>query len=112
MRIIREKLAASLCVLLLCGAPLAASAKVSEAEAEKLGKELTPLAEPRGSKDGTIPEWKGAAIFNDEQKHYTFAKLQLRVLIRPPEHDADCAGRGGRQGSTITAQNYTQYADI
>jgi hypothetical protein len=35
-------------------------AAVSEAEAAKLGKELTPVgAERAGSKDGAIPEWKG-----------------------------------------------------
>lgn len=37
-----------------------AQAAVSEAEAAKLGKELTPLgAERAGNKDGSIPEWKG-----------------------------------------------------
>ncbi|WP_039748726.1 DUF1329 domain-containing protein [Solimonas variicoloris] len=115
MRIIREKLAASLCVLLLCGAPLAASAKVSEAEAEKLGKELTPLgAEPQGSKDGTIPEWKGAAIFNDEQKHYTFAKLQQLRSADPDRLNMTRTAQGEAVDKplfTITAQNYTQYAE-
>ncbi len=37
-----------------------AYAKVSPQEAEKLGKELTPLgAEKAGNKDGTIPAWTG-----------------------------------------------------
>ena len=37
-----------------------AQAAVSEAEAAKLGKELTPVgAERAGNKDGTIPEFKG-----------------------------------------------------
>jgi hypothetical protein len=37
-----------------------AGAAVTEQEAAKLGKELTPVgAERAGNKDGTIPEWKG-----------------------------------------------------
>ena len=37
-----------------------ASAAVTEQEAAKLGKELTPVgAERAGNKDGTIPEWTG-----------------------------------------------------
>jgi uncharacterized protein DUF1329 len=37
-----------------------ASAAVSDQEAAKLGKELTPVgAERAGNKDGTIPEWTG-----------------------------------------------------
>ena len=42
----------------LAFAPMAAMAAVSEAEAAKLGKELTPVgAERAGNKDGTIPAW-------------------------------------------------------
>lgn len=38
-----------------------ASAKVSEAEAARLGKDLTPLgAEVAGNKDGSIPAWTGS----------------------------------------------------
>ncbi len=38
----------------------AVSAAVTEQEAAKLGKELTPIgAERAGNKDGSIPEWKG-----------------------------------------------------
>lgn len=37
-----------------------AGAKVADAEAQKLGAELTPIgAEAAGSKDGTIPKWEG-----------------------------------------------------
>lgn len=37
-----------------------AGAAVSEAEAARLGRELTPIgAEKAGNKEGTIPEWKG-----------------------------------------------------
>lgn len=39
-----------------------ASAKVSDAEAAKLGKELTMVgAERAGNADGSIPEWQGPA---------------------------------------------------
>jgi len=49
---------AGLALLAACsGGALAA---VSEAEAAKLGKELTPVgAERAGNKDGSIPEFKG-----------------------------------------------------
>ncbi|OYU83347.1 MAG: outer membrane lipoprotein-sorting protein, partial [Burkholderiales bacterium PBB5] len=39
------------------------NAGVSEQEAAKLGKELTPVgAERAGNKDGSIPEWKGGDL--------------------------------------------------
>jgi hypothetical protein len=41
---------------MLCGASLAASPQ----EAERLGKDLTPVgAEKAGNKDGSIPAWPG-----------------------------------------------------
>ncbi len=47
-------------VLLAALASNIAYAKVSEEEAEKLGKELTPFGgEKAGNEDGTIPEWTG-----------------------------------------------------
>ena len=49
---------AAFCLLALASAPLLA--KVSAAEAEKLGRELTCMgAEKAGNKDGTIPEFSG-----------------------------------------------------
>src|SRR5438067_546025 len=36
------------------------AAKVPQAEADRLGKDLTPIgAEMAGNKDGTIPKWEG-----------------------------------------------------
>ncbi|CAM3635949.1 DUF1329 domain-containing protein [Parendozoicomonas haliclonae] len=53
----KRTLIASLAALMLCAGPV--SAKVSPAEAAKLGNELTPLgAERKGNADGSIPEWK------------------------------------------------------
>jgi hypothetical protein len=44
----------------LIAAGAAATAAVSEQEAARLGKDLTPVgAERAANKDGTIPEWKG-----------------------------------------------------
>lgn len=49
----------SAAVVLALGAPVA-MAKVSEADAAKLGAELTPLgAEKAGNADGSIPAWDG-----------------------------------------------------
>ncbi len=46
------------CFLALFSLP--SEAKVSQEEAAKLGKELTPVgAEKAGNQEGTIPEWKG-----------------------------------------------------
>ncbi|WP_068826419.1 DUF1329 domain-containing protein [Pseudomonas sp. BMS12] len=44
----------------LLGSCLSAQAKVSEAEAARLGQDLTPIgAEKAGNADGTIPAWTG-----------------------------------------------------
>jgi hypothetical protein len=44
----------------LAGLPLAAQAKVSQAEVDRLGKDLTPLGgEVAGNKDGSIPAYDG-----------------------------------------------------
>ncbi|ATE61245.1 DUF1329 domain-containing protein [Thauera sinica] len=57
-RIKHHALAACVAAGAALGANLAAA--VGEAEAARLGKELTPLgAERAGNKDGSIPEWKG-----------------------------------------------------
>lgn len=48
------------CVVALSACSAGAYATVTESEAAKLGKELTPVgAERAGNKDGSIPEWKG-----------------------------------------------------
>ncbi|RIK99357.1 MAG: DUF1329 domain-containing protein [Burkholderiales bacterium] len=53
----KTKLCAALALAFACGA---AAAAVPEAEAARLGKDLTPMgAEKAGNKDGTIPAWTG-----------------------------------------------------
>lgn len=57
MKLIKHAIASAL-VVGLCAAP--AQAKLTQAEASKLGKQLTPIgAIKAGNKDGTIPEWTG-----------------------------------------------------
>ncbi|MGE5245884.1 MAG: DUF1329 domain-containing protein, partial [Betaproteobacteria bacterium] len=44
----------------LCGLAAPAQAKLTAAEAARLGADLTPIgAEKAGNKDGTIPAWTG-----------------------------------------------------
>lgn len=53
----RTNLCAALALAFACGS---AAAAVSEAEAARLGKDLTPVgAEKAGNKEGTIPAWAG-----------------------------------------------------
>ena len=54
-----NKLLACAAGILVLGLSAPLSAKVTPEEAAKLGKELTPVgAEPKGNKEGTIPDWK------------------------------------------------------
>ena len=85
------------CVALL-GAAATASASITAAEADRLGKDLTPLgAIKAGNADGSIPDWAGGLTTplngwpNDDN-------------YRPNPHADDKAL------FTITAQNMDQYA--
>ena len=54
------KILASAVAAALLGVAAPASAKLTEAEAARLGADLTPMgAEKAGNKDGTIPAWTG-----------------------------------------------------
>ncbi|TJY60803.1 DUF1329 domain-containing protein [Sinimarinibacterium sp. CAU 1509] len=56
----KSHVARSLTLALLMLASANANARVTDAEAARLGKELTPIgAERAGNADGTIPEWTG-----------------------------------------------------
>ena len=56
------------CTLLLAVAQ-PASAKVTAAEAAKIGTTLTPIgAEKAGNKEGTIPEWNGGLVKKDSPR--------------------------------------------
>jgi hypothetical protein len=60
MKTINRILAATIAAAGLAGASLPAHAALSEAEAARLGADLTPMgAEKAGNKDGTIPAWTG-----------------------------------------------------
>jgi hypothetical protein len=103
---------------LACGAALTAafasfsvSAKVSEAEAAKLGAELTMVgAERAGNADGTIPEYEGAAFWTDKEKSYTYNEIEAMSKETQAEL---LLGRvkGEEPLFTITAANVGEHAD-
>jgi hypothetical protein len=76
-----------------------ALAKVSSADAAKLGKELTPIgAERAGNADGSIPEWTGGMT-----KAPTGYQGKGTTRIDPFADETPLF--------TITASNYSEYAD-
>jgi len=95
---IRTLLSISLCAM-LGTAVLPAAAKVSEAEAERLGgPELTPIgAERAGNADGTIPAWDGG--LTELPAGYTPGER----LVDPYPDDEPLF--------TITADNVEEHAD-
>src|SRR5262252_8754270 len=86
---------------LLALASTGACAKVTAADAERLGKDLTCMgAEKAASKDGSIPEWSG------------------KWLGKPSPVDFKGSGNaypdpyaGEKPLYVVTAQNMAQYAD-
>ncbi|WP_281646208.1 DUF1329 domain-containing protein [Parendozoicomonas sp. Alg238-R29] len=94
----KRTLIASLAALMMCAGPVAA--KVSIAEAGKLGKELTPIgAELKGNADGSIPEWKP---FTDADIPADY-KGPGKHLANPYPNDKPLF--------TITAANLDKYKD-
>ncbi len=78
------------------------SAKVSQAEADRLGKDLTCVgAEKAGNKDGTIPEYSGKWLGTPPGIDYKLHVGQHPVDPYPNDKPL----------YTITAQNMAQYAD-
>lgn len=81
------------------GLSFSSLAKVSQAEADRLGKDLMPLGGERaGNADGSIPEWTGGI------------KLDIK-LDGTERHIENYAGFGGDDKPlfTITSQNMGQY---
>ena len=79
----------------------ATQAKVSDEEAARLGKDLTPVgAEKAGNADGTIPAWTGSMTSAPEGLEYGGDGTPL------PDPYAD-----EKPLFSITAQNLDQYAD-
>ena len=88
-------------VLLASLASNVAYAKVSEEEAAKLGKELTPFGgEKAGNKDGTIPEWSGKWLGAPDTVDYKGPGT------KPPSPYAD-----EKPLFTITAENVGEYKE-
>lgn len=85
-------------IALALGASMA-HAKVSEAEAAKLGAELTPLGgEKAGNADGSIPAWDGG--LTEAPAGYTPGQFHVDPFP------------GDKVLFEITAQNYKEYADF
>ncbi len=60
MKTMNRVLATAIAAAGLLGTALPAYAKLTAAEAARLGADLTPMgAEKAGNKDGTIPAWTG-----------------------------------------------------
>jgi hypothetical protein len=83
-------------VLCLLSAAVATRAAVSETEAAKLGKELTPLgAQTAGNADGSIPSWNGGITTPP-------------AGYKPGAHHPDPFA-GDQPLYTVTAANLSQY---
>lgn len=99
-----------------------AAAGVSASEAAKLGNELTPIgAIAAGNDDGSIPEWKGRELFNDDQVNLTRSQLEewrkndpvkvRNMVYSELEKRESVIGDVISKQFTITAQNYKEHAD-
>ena len=88
----------SISLLVLAFLSGGATAKVSEEEAARLGKDLTPVgAEKAGNADGTIPEWTGGIT-------------KLPEGYKPGDHHP-LPFPEDKPLFTITAQNLDKYKD-
>ncbi|MDH3646270.1 MAG: DUF1329 domain-containing protein [Gammaproteobacteria bacterium] len=86
--------ATSLLAVIYTGSALAA---ISPADAERLGKDLTPMGAEQAGNGGEIPEWAGG--ITTPPANYS-----------PGDHHPDPFADDQRQ-FTITAANYNEYAD-
>ncbi|MCK7549591.1 DUF1329 domain-containing protein [Marinobacter koreensis] len=97
MRYNKNVLFGSLLALSVAAAP--ASAAVSQSQADRLGKDLTPFGSPKaGNKSGTIPDWDGGLTepppgYEGSGQHHINPFPDDQVLF------------------TITAANMDQYSD-
>lgn len=97
-------------LLLLSGASYAG---VSAAEADRLGKDLTPVgAEMGASADGLIPAWKGKSFYSQAQLDINRPALVAMGRNNPPAAYALLAGKlaDDKPRLTITRANMAQYA--
>ena len=98
--------------------PLAAfnaHAKVSPAEAAKLGDTLTMIgAEAGGNADGSIPAFEGRKLYTEAELSYTYAQIEKMSPQEQEKLMRDGAARHNAEEvlMEINAQNYQQYADL
>ena len=96
------RLAVSFSAAVLTALSLPAIAKVSQQEADRLGKELTPLgAERAANAKGTIPEWTGGLLEGPSN----YKGREVNDLLRDPYPN-------DKPLYTITAQNVEQYKHL
>ena len=97
----------------------AVQAKAPDAEAAKLGGELTAVgAIKAGNADGSIPEWKGGALFPQETKDFTYDYLENMRKEDPAKIEAEIKKftKGNEQWLEpvveITKANLAEHADM
>ena len=79
-----------------------ATAKVSKEEADRLGKDLTPLgAERAANADGTIPEWTGGLLEGPP----SYKGREVNDRLKDPFPD-------DKPLYTVTAQNLDKYKHL
>lgn len=91
----------------------AVHAGVSAAEADRLGKDLTPVgAEMGASADGLIPAWKGKSFYSSAQLNINRPDLIAMGRTNPMEAYKLLAGNlaDDKPRLTITRANMAQYA--
>jgi hypothetical protein len=103
--------------LLSLGMATGAHAGVSAEEADRLGKDLTPVgAIHAGNADGSIPEWTGRANFPQETIDMTREELERLRSDEPEELVAQFRGAMSDDllnvQYTITRDNMAEYADL
>lgn len=98
-------------VLMLMAA--SAQAGVSAAEADRLGKDLTPIGAERGaSADGLIPAWQGKDFYTTKQLQINRSELEALRRSNPAGAFALLSGKlaDDTPRLTITRANMGQYA--
>lgn len=91
-----------------------AHASVSAAEADRLGKDLTPIgAERAASADGQVPAWAGKSFFSEKQLAITRPELESLRKSNPAGAYALLSGKlsDDKPLYTVTRANMAQYAD-
>jgi hypothetical protein len=91
-----------------------AEAKVSAAEAAKLGDSLTMIgAEAGANADGSIPAFQGKTLFTDTELGYTYSDIEKMSRQEQSDTLAAYMARNGANEVVleITGANYQEHAD-